>query len=66
MDLKGNTTSVLISTTQGFELVPFILFFGFLSGCGIATFSVGIGQTSYWFPQKKQGNALGLSALSNY
>jgi len=47
---------------MGFELYPFILFFGFLSGCGIATFSVGIGQTSYWFPQKKQGNALGLYA----
>lgn len=39
-----------------------ILFFGFLSGCGIATFSVGIGQTSYWFPQKKQGMALGTYA----
>jgi len=47
---------------MGFELYPFILFFGFLSGCGIATFSVGIGQTSYWFPQNKQGNALGLYA----
>ncbi|MGL5244110.1 MAG: MFS transporter [Sarcina sp.] len=31
-----------------------------LSGCGIATFSVGISQTSYWFPQSKQGIALGL------
>lgn len=37
-----------------------ILIFGFLSGCGIATFSVGIGQTSYWFPKKKQGMALGV------
>lgn len=36
-----------------------VLFFGFLSGCGIATFSVGIGQTSYWFPRNKQGVALG-------
>ncbi len=39
---------------------PFILLFGFLSGCGIATFSVGIPQTSYWYPQSKQGIALGL------
>jgi len=39
-----------------------ILFFGFLSGCGIATFSVGIGQTSYWYPQRKQGKALGTYA----
>lgn len=36
-----------------------VLFFGFLSGCGIATFSVGIAQTSYWFPRNKQGSALG-------
>jgi NNP family nitrate/nitrite transporter-like MFS transporter len=33
-----------------------------LSGCGIATFSVGISQVSYWFPQKKQGFALGTYA----
>lgn len=33
---------------------------GTLSGCGIATFSVGISQASYWFPQNKQGVALGL------
>ena len=31
-----------------------------LSGCGIATFSVGVSQTSYWFPQSKQGMALGI------
>lgn len=31
-----------------------------LSGCGIATFSVGVSQTSYWFPQSKQGVALGI------
>ncbi|MDF2504271.1 MFS transporter [Clostridium sp.] len=31
-----------------------------LSGCGIATFSVGVSQASYWFPQKKQGAALGI------
>ncbi|NPA53004.1 MAG: NarK/NasA family nitrate transporter [Aquificae bacterium] len=48
------------------ELTPsmywLILFFGFLSGCGIATFSVGIAQTAYWFPEKKQGFALGVYA----
>ncbi len=44
------------------DLYPLVLFFGFLSGCGIATFSVGIGQTSYWFPQREQGNALGIYA----
>jgi len=47
---------------MGADLYPLILLFGFLSGCGIATFSVGIGQTAYWFPQKEQGNALGIYA----
>lgn len=44
------------------DLYSLVLFFGFLSGCGIATFSVGIGQTSYWFPHSQQGNALGIYA----
>lgn len=43
-------------------LYPLLLLLGILSGCGIATFSVGIGQVSYWFPQKKQGSALGTYA----
>lgn len=46
------------SDMQGFY--PLVLLFGLLSGCGVATFSVGIGQTSYWYPQKKQGMALGM------
>lgn len=37
-----------------------ILLFGCLSGCGVATFSVGSGQTSYWYPKKEQGSALGI------
>lgn len=37
-----------------------ILLFGCLSGCGVATFSVGSGQTSYWYPKNKQGSALGI------
>lgn len=39
-----------------------LLLLGALCGCGIATFSVGIGQVSYWFPLKKQGTALGVYA----
>jgi len=39
-----------------------ILSFGALSGCGIATFSVGASQVAYWFPQKNQGKALALFA----
>jgi len=43
-------------------MYPLLLFLGVLCGCGIATFSVGIGQVSYWFPQKKQGRALAIFA----
>jgi len=44
------------------NLYPLLLFFGILSGCGIATFSVGISQVSYWFPQHSQGRSLGTYA----
>jgi MFS transporter, NNP family, nitrate/nitrite transporter len=44
------------------SLYPLLLVLGVLSGCGIATFSVGIGQVSYWFPQYRQGSALGAYA----
>lgn len=40
----------------------FIVFFGILVGSGIAIFSPGIAQTSYWFPKEKQGVALGTYA----
>ena len=43
-------------------LFPLLLGFGVLGGCGSATFSVGISQTSYWFPAHKQGSALGAYA----
>ena len=42
----------------GQQHYPLLLLFGALGGCGIATFSVGIGQVSYWFPKKNQGWAL--------
>jgi len=38
---------------------PIVIMFGFLSGCGVAAFSVGIPQVSYWYPQSRQGTALG-------
>jgi len=41
---------------------PMLLLFGALGGCGIAVFSVGIGQVSYWFPKHRQGWALGTYA----
>ena len=43
-------------------IYPVLLLLGMLSGCGIATFSVGISQVSYWFPQAKQGRALAIFA----
>lgn len=44
------------------SLYPVLLFLGVLSGCGIASFSVGISQVSYWFPQERQGRALAIFA----
>ena len=41
---------------------PLLLLAGMFSGCGIATFSVGVGQVSYWFTQERQGTALGTYA----
>jgi len=43
-------------------LYPLLLLLGFLAGCGIATFSVGISMVAYWFPQHRQGWALGTYA----
>jgi NNP family nitrate/nitrite transporter-like MFS transporter len=43
-------------------LYPWLLLLGVLCGCGIATFSVGISQVSYWFPRARQGAALGAFA----
>ncbi|OGQ47764.1 MAG: MFS transporter [Deltaproteobacteria bacterium RIFCSPLOWO2_02_FULL_46_8] len=44
------------------NLYPLLLLLGLLSGCGIATFSVGASQVAYWYPKKKQGIALGTYA----
>ena len=41
---------------------PLLLALGLLSGCGIAVFSVGISQVSYWFPRARQGQALAVYA----
>lgn len=40
-------------------LYGLVLLLGCLAGCGIATFSVGVSQVSYWFRRKEQGFALG-------
>jgi NNP family nitrate/nitrite transporter-like MFS transporter len=41
---------------------PLLLVLGVLCGCGIATFSVGISQVAYWYPQAQQGRALAVFA----
>ncbi|MGA8261792.1 MAG: MFS transporter [Arenicellales bacterium] len=41
---------------------PLLLLLGAFGGCGIATFSVGIGQVSYWYPRSQQGSALAIYA----
>ncbi|KKK56529.1 hypothetical protein LCGC14_3063620, partial [marine sediment metagenome] len=46
----------------GIGFYPLLLVLGLFAGCGIATFSVGITQVSYWFPQSRQGSALGTYA----
>ncbi|MCL4508470.1 MAG: MFS transporter, partial [Chloroflexi bacterium] len=43
-------------------LYPILLLLGICIGSGIATFSVGIGQVSYWYPRKQQGGPLGVYA----
>jgi len=44
------------------QFYPVLLMLGLLCGCGIALFSVGISQVSYWYPQKEQGYVLGVYA----
>lgn len=44
------------------QLYPVLFLLGLLCGCGIATFSVGISQVAYWFPQREQGKALAIYA----
>lgn len=55
---------VVAKGTEGFgpSDYPVLLLLGLLCGCGIATFSVGIGQVAYWFPRGRQGYALGVFA----
>jgi len=51
-------TSFLYPARLTPELYPLLLVLGLLCGAGIATFSVGISQVSYWYPKSHQGSAL--------
>lgn len=54
--------ALLYPSHLSFSSYPLLMILGVLCGCGIATFSVGISQVSYWFPQKRQGRALAIFA----
>ena len=58
--MGGLSVLLLTSTPDGLTTAhyPLVFCFGALSGCGIATFSVGTTQTSYWYPAEKQGTML--------
>lgn len=62
--MAGVTTVVVMFYPDGLTpaMYPVLLLLGLLCGCGIATFSVGISQVSYWFPQARQGRALAVYA----
>lgn len=60
----GLVVLLLVTYPDSFgpHLYPLLLLFGILAGCGGATFSVGIAQTSYWYPSDRQGYAMGVFA----
>ena len=67
LSLAGMTGVALLVATRypdglSAAMYPLLLVLGLLCGCGIATFSVGISQVAYWFPQKRQGSALAIYA----
>lgn len=63
MSIVGMWGLVFILVTApnaGPAIYPLVILFGFMSGCGVASFSVGIPQVSYWFPRDRQGTVLGI------
>ena len=60
----GLVVTLFLTYPENFDmsLYPLLVLFGFLAGAGGATFSVGITQTSYWYPSDRQGFALGAFA----
>lgn len=60
LGVAGISAVMLIPDMDLVQVFPWLLVLGTLGGSGIAVFSVGIAQTSYWFPQKRQGGALGI------
>lgn len=56
--------TLLVAHPAGLEPghYPLLIGLGMLAGCGIAVFSVGIGQVSYWYPFGRQGAPLAVYA----
>ncbi|HET6347353.1 MAG TPA: MFS transporter [Myxococcota bacterium] len=48
LGMAGLTSLLFFENAMSAALYPLVLFLGFLSGCGVATFSVGVPQVSYW------------------
>jgi NNP family nitrate/nitrite transporter-like MFS transporter len=58
--------SILPAFAMGFvRTYSGLLTFGFLIGIALASFSVGVGFVSRWFPPEKQGTALGIYGAGN-
>jgi len=53
---------VLLGFVQTYWL---LLVCGFFVGIGLASFAVGVGFTSRWYPPQKQGSALGIYGAGN-
>jgi NNP family nitrate/nitrite transporter-like MFS transporter len=64
LGMVGLTTLIFLRYPEGMtpSLLPLLFLLGILCGAGIATFSVGTAQVSYWFPKAGQGSALGTYA----
>jgi NNP family nitrate/nitrite transporter-like MFS transporter len=64
LGMLGLTLLIFFRYPQGMTagMLPLLFILGVLCGAGIATFSVGTGQVSYWFPRASQGSALGTYA----
>lgn len=67
---------LVFAWTMGLSIVPCVLLgfateywqllvLGFFVGIGLASFSVGVGFTSRWYPPQKQGGALGVYGAGN-
>ncbi|BDR92945.1 MFS transporter [Vulcanisaeta souniana] len=59
LTLHAILTHSIGSSILGYAL---LMLFGAVAGTGISTFASGIAYVSYWFPQRRQGYALGAYA----